>query len=106
MSAHQCPDDEMIAAYFDGLLSEGEQDLLYGEMSACSDCVAMLASVGVVIREAMTVPESFSVPPSVTAAAVALFEHQESRESVISIAVRWVQDALSPLADAIQPTLC
>ncbi len=105
MSAHRCPDDETIAAYFDGLLSDADQDVFFEEMRECPDCVATLASIGVVVRDSGAIPETFTVPAALTAAAVALFDRTETHDSMVSIAVRWVQDALAPLAEALQPTL-
>jgi hypothetical protein len=105
MTAHRCPDDETIAAYFDGLLSAVDEESLYTEMRTCSDCLEVLASVGVVVREAPLVPSGFTVPEAVTQSAVALFDRFVERESLVTVAVRWVQDALMPLADALQPTM-
>lgn len=106
MHAHRCPDEETLAAWFDGLLSPAAQDALCADLLACPDCARLVAALGLVLEAEP--PAAFAaagpVPASVTRRALDLWPAEPSAvERGLRLAVRWVQDRLSPLADALAP---
>ena len=106
MSTHSCPSDEKLASYFDGLLSPEEEASLHSEMLDCPDCISLFASLGVVIQASNTGQHSVEVPLAVTRRAMDLISASpvdEEKESVFRLAVRWLEDAIAPLAHSIQP---
>ena len=103
MSVHLCLDDEVLAAYFDGLLSAEQEQALHREALSCASCQESLAALALIVRDTDTVPEAFQVASSVTERAVALFGHTEPSKSLMRLAVRWLEGALAPVADALQP---
>ncbi|MEZ4471217.1 MAG: hypothetical protein R3F60_10530 [bacterium] len=106
MHAHRCPDEETLAAWFDGLLSPAAQDALCAELLGCPSCARLAAALGLVI-EADT-PAAFAAAPAVPAAvtrrALDLWPAEPAPAArALRLAVRWIQDRLSPLADALAP---
>jgi hypothetical protein len=93
----------MLAAYFDGLLSDEQEDSLHAVAANCPDCQERLVSLAVTLKATDVVPEAFTVPSALTAAAVALFSKAESKSSMLRLAVRWLEGALAPVAEALQP---
>lgn len=104
---HRCPDEETLAAYFDGLLSPTDEAALHREMRTCPDCRELVAALGMVIdADAPDAWMAVEVPAAVTARAKALWP-AEPRDNPVSaglrIAARFIGDALRPLADALAP---
>ena len=105
MAHTQCIDDEILAAYFDGLLTEAQEQTLHQKALACARCREQLASVAVVIRETDNMPSDFLVPSGLTDRAVALFDDMRGTASKLKLAVAWLEGALAPLRDSLQPSL-
>ncbi|HJN75640.1 MAG TPA: hypothetical protein QGF58_17045, partial [Myxococcota bacterium] len=103
---HHCPDEETLAAYFDGLLPQTEEAALHRELVSCPDCARLVAALGLVIEtEAPDAWHHASVPNSVTQAAIDLWPTTPSLvDRTITLAARWIHDQLAPLADALAPT--
>ena len=104
MTDHRCPDDEMIAAYFDGLLSDAEEARFLSQMNSCPECLQTLASVGIVLRETDSIPTLLLCLTRDCAGGCPIRPFHSTRK-LNTIAVRFINDALSPLADALQPTM-
>ncbi len=101
---HHCPDEETLAAYFDGLLPPSEENQLLASLRECPDCIDTVAALGFVIGGETDAWKTTSVPAAVTARAKALWPVTADPVSrAMRLAVKWIGDALSPLADAIQP---
>ena len=101
---HRCPDEEMLAAWLDGLLSEEARDALSTEMSGCADCTQLLAALGQVgAAESPADLATTVVPAAVTRRAQALWPEEPALARAARLAVRWVHDRLAPLADALTP---
>ncbi len=102
---HRCPDEETLAAYFDGLLPAEAEAALHAEMRACPDCVELVGALGLVLRDEG--PDAFArapaVPDAVTRRALDLWPVDADPLNVLRIAVRWLGERLQPLADALQP---
>lgn len=104
MTRHRCADDETLAAYFDGLLSPADEADLMREMRTCPDCLEVVSALGLVIAD--DTPDawkSVQVPAEVTARAKALWPAESVIDKAVRIAVRWIGEALEPLADALAP---
>lgn len=101
---HRCPDEETLAAYFDGLLPpDAEQSFLRG-LRTCDDCLELVAALGLVVDA--DVGEAWrteAVPADVTARARDLWPAEDPIARGLRIAVKWIGDALQPLADALAP---
>jgi hypothetical protein len=104
---HQCPDEETLAAYFDGLLPPADEAALHAEMLRCPDCLELVGALGLVLRA--EAPDAFArapaVPEAVTRRALDLWpaEPDSSLDRALRIAVRWLGERLQPLTDALQP---
>jgi hypothetical protein len=72
-----CPDDEMIADYFEGHLSEKERFRIDTHLSDCEICLERLMIAGNLIKRSGQ-PKSENVPPEVTDAAVRLVQSPSS----------------------------
>ena len=105
MSCANCPDEETLAAYFDGLLTPNQAEDVHRRLLGCDECQSLFASLGAVIAAGDELPVPFSVPASVTAKAESLWPNSlDKRVSRgVRLAVRWVEGALQPLSDALQP---
>jgi anti-sigma factor RsiW len=104
MTTHRCPDEESLAAYFDGLLTPPEERRFLAGLRGCSDCIEMVAALGFVIEAESDAYRTMTVPAGVTARAKALWPAAvDPVTRAMRLAVRWIGDALSPLADALQP---
>ncbi|MEE2785730.1 MAG: hypothetical protein VX589_00215 [Myxococcota bacterium] len=105
MSKHECVSDEMLAAYFDGQLSEAQEAEVHREMAKCSSCSELLASLGVVIHEAAMTHSIDEVPDALTQRAMDLMPEPtpESKPGLLRLAVKWIEDTLAPLAESLQP---
>ncbi len=106
-TTHRCPDEETLAAYFDGLMPPGDEAALHRELVTCPDCARLVAALGVVIEaDAPGAAEAWAVPAALTRRAQALWPSEPLVERVqrgLRLAARWVDDALQPLADALAP---
>jgi anti-sigma factor RsiW len=105
---HHCPDEELLAAWFDGLLAPEARDALAADLASCPDCVRLLATLGLVIEaEDPALLARTVVPAAVTRRALDLWPEPELKTDPIlrslRVAVRWVHDRLAPLADALAP---
>lgn len=110
---HRCPDEETLAAYFDGLLSPDDELALHAEMLACPDCLELIGALGLVLRDED--PDAWTtappVPAAVTERAVALWPDASAGaldpgrrpDGIVRIAIRWLGDRLEPLVDALAP---
>ena len=99
-----CSDKETRAAYFDGLLPPAEEAEFLAALRSCPECVEMVAALGFVIGGETEAWKSTSVPAAVTARAKALWPTSPDPVSqAMRLAVKWIGDALSPIADALQP---
>lgn len=99
-----CSDEETLAAYFDGLLPPAEEAEFLAALRSCPECVEMVAALGFVIGGETEAWKSTSVPAAVTARAKALWPTSPDPVSqAMRLAVKWIGDALSPIADALQP---
>lgn len=102
---HQCPDEETLAAYFDGLLDPGAEAALHAEMLRCPDCVSLVSALGVVLRSEDPVAwvAAPAAPADLTRRALDLWPAEAPVAAMLRIAVRWLGDRLEPLADALRP---
>lgn len=102
---HRCPDEETLAAYFDGLLPPQEEAALHAELRACPDCARLVATLGLVIDAEE--PEAWQrarVPEAVTRRALDLWPAEPGPAArAVRLAVRWIGEQLQPLADALAP---
>ncbi len=104
MTKHLCFDDELLAAYFDGLLTSEEEDRLHSQALGCDTCQEYLAALALIVRDADVVPSSFEVPAALTQSAMDLFDRVAPKSpSLLTLAVRFIEGAIAPIADAIQP---
>ena len=104
---HRCPDEETLAAYFDGLLPPIEEAALHRELVACPDCARLVAALGVVIEdERPDAWRAMQVPAALTRRAQNLWPSEPIGQRVdrgLRLAARWIGEALQPLADALAP---
>lgn len=107
---HRCPDEETLAAWFDGLLPPADEAAFLRELRTCPDCLTLVAALGMVVdAEEPDGWQQVSVPAAVTARAQALWPTEPSPIAPspiaqgLRIAARWIGDALQPLADALAP---
>ena len=103
MSDHKCLNDEMLAAYFDGQLSESQEAEIHRAVSDCSGCSELLASLGVVIHESAMAHQMDEVPASVTQRVRFGRCTTEGTAEFLTLAVRWLEDTIAPLAQSLQP---
>ena len=103
MNSQKCIDEELLAAYFDGLLTDEQEDAVLRQALSCDNCKEALAAVAVIINETDEVPAHFSVPERLTDSAMALFDRRDEKESALKIAIRWLEGALSPMVDSLSP---
>ncbi len=98
---HLCPDEETLAAYFDGLLHPTDEAALHRELIGCPDCARLVATLGLVIEsEAPDAWHRASAPEAVTQRAVGLVPEQPR---LLHLAARWIDRQLAPLAGALVP---
>lgn len=102
---HRCPDEETLAAWFDGLLPAADEAALLRELRGCPDCLSLVAALGMVVdAEVPDAWQQMSVPAEVTARAKALWPVEPGPITKgLRIAARWIGEALQPLADAMAP---
>lgn len=102
---HRCPDEETLAAYFDGLLPPEAADALHAELIGCPDCTRLVAALGLVIEADTELAwMQAEVPTSVTARALDLWPvDPDPLIRSMRLAVKWLGDRLAPLADALMP---
>lgn len=101
---HRCPDEETLAAWFDGLLPPADEQVFLRGLRTCDDCLELVAALGLVVdAEQPGAWQSAAVPPEVTARAKTLWPAADPIARGLRIAVRWIGDALRPLADALAP---
>ena len=104
---HRCPDDETLAAYFDGLLPPGDEAALHEEMLTCSECVGLAAAIGLVVRDEPN--DAFERAPvidgAITEHAISLWPEAPLPDfgDMLRVAIRWVDDLIVPLTDALTP---
>lgn len=100
---HRCPDDETLAAYFDGLLPPDAEAALHAELLRCPDCLELVGALGVVLRA--EAPDAFAaaVDDPLTRRAIDLWPAERGPSRALRLAVRWLGERLEPLADALQP---
>ena len=56
MKTHACIDDERLAAYFDGLMSDAEEEQLHADAANCPDCQEHLVALAVTLKATDEVP--------------------------------------------------
>lgn len=97
-------DDELLAAYFDGLLDEEAERALHARMLDDPELAHEVAALAAVIG-ADTAFEAAAAPArAVTQRARDLWPVESSAvERTLRVAVRWIGEALQPLADALAP---
>lgn len=105
---HRCPDEEMLAAWFDGLLSPEARDAMSVELASCPDCTRLLAALGlVIVADDAALLARTTVPAAVTRRAMDLWPEPEVKTDPVlrglRLAVRWVQERLQPLAEGLAP---
>ncbi len=104
--SHVCPDEETLAAYFDGLLPPEAEAALHRELASCPDCARLASALGLVLEaEPPDAWERASVPAAVTRAAIDLWPAEPGPvHKALRLAARWLDDQFQPLADALAPT--
>ena len=103
---HRCPDEELLAAWFDGLLPPAEAIALQRDLISCADCTRLVAALGLVIETDTEAAWAAApaVPASMTRRALDLWPTDpDPLIRSLRLAVRWLGDALAPLKDALQP---
>lgn len=109
---HRCPDEETLAAYFDGLLAPEAAEHLHAGMATCAECAAFAAALGVVLqseRGAHFETDAAPLPDAWIERAQGLWpdERRVAVSSVGRIAVKLLgglqRYVLEPMADALQP---
>jgi hypothetical protein len=103
MKQHGCLDDEILAAYFDGLLSANQEDQVYANAMDCGECQSRLTALALMVRDTDSIPADFKVPHSVTQRAIELLPASQPMAVALKLAVRWLEGSIAPLLDAIQP---
>lgn len=99
--SHRCPDEQTLAALFDGALDAEARAALHGAMLGCADCVRALAAIGSTLAEEAAAPDLAPPPAHVLARARALVAPPPERPW--AIAARFVRDTLESVADAMSP---
>ena len=104
---HRCPDEETLAAFFDGLLPPDAEQNFMRTLRTCEECLELVTALGIVIDADDGVAwQSAPVPAELTARAKALWPADPAADPVargLRIAIKWIGDALQPLADALTP---
>lgn len=103
---HRCPNEEVLAAWFDGLLPPADAAALQRDLIGCPDCTRLVAALGLVI-ETDTELAWLAAPPTpaaVTRRALDLWPADpDPLIRSMRLAVRWLGDALAPIMGALQP---
>lgn len=104
---HRIPDEETLAAYFEGLLDPMEEAAVRRALTQDPATAELVAALGLMIQaepaDAFTTP----VPAHVTRAAANLWPAEPVAQRVghgLRLAARWIGETLQPLADALAPT--
>lgn len=101
---HVCPDALTLAALFDGLLDPEARDALHARMADCADCRETLALLG---AELAAAPPLAELPPAPAGLADRIRARVLPRAAPaprpLAIAARWLDGALTALADALAP---
>lgn len=102
---HRCPDEETLAAYFDGLLAPADATALHADLIGCPDCTRLVAALGLVIEtDSESAWMEASVPASVTRRALDLWPVEpDPLIRSMRLAIKWLGDRIAPLADALTP---
>lgn len=102
---HRCPDEETLAAFFDGLLPPAAEESFLRGLRTCDDCLELVAALGIVIDadDGLAWREQ-AVPAEVTRRALDLWPvEDDALRRGLRIAVKWIGDALRPLTEAMTP---
>ncbi len=91
--------DELLAAYFSGLLKPTEERALHRQLRDDPEAARLIASLGLLIKEEDV---QGSVPEALTRAAQDLWP-EEYLAQKLRLAVRWLGEQLAPLSEALQP---
>ncbi len=101
---HRCPDEETLAAFFDGLLPPDAEQSLLRSLRTCDDCLELVAALGIVVdADDGHSWQTTAVPAALTDRAKALWPAADPIAHGLRIAIKWIGDALQPLADALAP---
>lgn len=101
---HRCPDEETLAAFFDGLLPPAAEARFLRGLRTCEDCLELVAALGIVVdADDGLAWRDEVVPADITARARALWPADDPIARGLRIAVKWIGDALRPLSDALTP---
>jgi hypothetical protein len=103
---HRCPNEEVLAAWFDGLLPPADAAALQRDLIGCPDCTRLVAALGLVI-ETDTELAWLAAPPTPAAVARRALDLWPADPDPLirsmRLAVRWLGDALAPIMGALQP---
>lgn len=104
-SLHDCPDEETLAAFFDGQLPPAQADALHAQLVGCPDCARLVAALGLVLETDTDAAWARAhVPTAVTRRAMDLWPADpDPLIRSMTLALRWLGGALAPLRDALQP---
>lgn len=99
-----CPEDENLAAYLDGGLSEPARIDIENHLADCRHCLDHFLAAETAAREGLTA----AVPPKMLARVMALMPQSKPRGNVFNLVVELVRDSLALLATSgrlVMPTL-
>lgn len=103
---HRCPNEEVLAAWFDGLLPPDEAAQLQRTLIGCPDCSRLVAALGLVVQTDTELAWLAAPPAPAAMTRRALDLWPADPDPLIRsmrLAVRWLGDALAPIKDALQP---
>lgn len=104
--SHRTPDEETLAAYFEGLLDPAEEGAVRRALAEDPQVAELVAALGLMIEAEPADALSTPAPAYVTRAAVDLWPAEPVAQRVtqgLRLAARWIGDQLQPLADALAP---
>ncbi|MGB0646249.1 MAG: anti-sigma factor family protein [Bradymonadia bacterium] len=97
MSKHCLTDEVLLTRYFDGECSNAETQTINRHLSACNRCRDHFSQLAIMLGGLSDDVEALEVPPSMTQRAMALFDTVGNKESFLSLIVRAVNGALTPI---------
>ena len=97
MSKHCLTDELLLTRYFDGECTPAETEAITRQLSTCKECRENFAQLAVILGGLGDDSVTSDVPPSMTQRAMALFDSVANKESFVSLVIRTLNGALTPL---------
>ena len=96
-----CPDEESLAGYLSGTLSENQREKIEAHLADCSSCVTEMVTVHKASQETMTE----KVPQHLIDRAMTLLRPAPGQENFLDLVVRVVKDSLELISTSGRPIL-